>query len=193
MTEHEIFTRFEGAQRVRCVVDHFSYSSSGFAVTENGQGVFLSGRIVQTLNLVEGEEILCYVVPNYEDKRQSCFFRAVRAERLDGSGIKTIALTSAAPAPAPVKEKKVIEEASDQSYFELEKKILSALDEQGPLTTADLSDIVGSDTLTTSSICRALHRTGNICRADVYRQLGQGRASLVVWSMHTSDFSLEEE
>jgi hypothetical protein len=184
MTEHEIYTKFETAQRVHCIVDHFSYSGSGFAVAEGGQGVFLSNRIVQALNLrLEGEEIICYVVPNYEDKRQGCFFRAVRAERIE---VQT-------PSPAPIEETKDTEESSDLSYFELEKRIVLALEEQGPLTTADLSEIVGSDTLTTSNICRALHRTGSICRADVYRQLGQGRASLVVWSMHPSYFSLEEE
>jgi len=177
MTEQEIFTKFEGAQKKVCFIDNLTYANSAFAATTDGDAVFINSRIVDALSLKEGERLLCYVLPNYEDKRSSCKFRALKVERIGEN--QHVDLSSSEP--------------QGQSYFEAEVKILEALDEQGPLTTSDLAEIIEVDSTTTSNICRALHRTGNICRADVYRQAGQGRASLVVWAKHPSDFSLDIE
>lgn len=181
MNETELYTRFEGATKVTCVVDHIAYSGSAFAGTEDQQGVFINPRIVGLLSAQEGDRLVCWVVPNYEDKRASCAYRAVRAEKLEGEPA-----TLDAP---PVKNEGPQAGARHEAYAE----IIKLLEQNHFLTTFDLSELLGTDSLTTSNLCRSLHRDGKICRADVYRQGGQIRASMVVWAIHPNVFNLSDD
>lgn len=196
MLENEIYTKFEGAEKKQCFVDHLTPFGSAFAATVDGDAVFLNARIVEAVGLTQAEvdaapvALTCFVLLNYEDKRTTCRYRALMAMR-PGAEPKPLAPRAAPevaaeavmePKPAPTPE---------DEYYHYEKIILDALEKQGPMSTADLSEILDIDTTSVSNVCRSLHRTGNICRADVYRQLGQQRASLVVWAKHPSDFSIE--
>lgn len=194
MLQDEMSTKIEGPEHLVAFVDHLTPAGSAFAATVEGDAVFISNRLVDLLGLTQEEinkgpvPLRCFVLLNYEDKRATCRFRALTATRL---APEVAAVDKPADPKVEAVNKPAPNETSDDQYYHNEKIILEALEKQGPMSTADLSEILDIDTTSVSNVCRSLHRTGNICRADVYRQLGQQRASLVVWAKHPSDFSIE--
>ena len=67
------------------VVEELVYSGSPFAVTLDGEGIFLNSRIVDKLKLKAGDSIQAYVVPNYPDKADQIRYRAMRVLVLNES------------------------------------------------------------------------------------------------------------
>lgn len=68
---------------MRVMVEEVSYSGSAFAANEEGDGVFLNGRIVELLSLEGGEILMAHCIPNYEDKRDHIPWRCVRADKIE--------------------------------------------------------------------------------------------------------------
>ena len=68
---------------MRVMVEEVSYSGSAFAANEEGDGVFLNGRLVELLSLEGGEVLMAHCIPNYEDKRDHIPWRCVRAEKIE--------------------------------------------------------------------------------------------------------------
>tara|TARA_R100001443_G_scaffold30122_1_gene43630 strand:+ start:408 stop:842 length:435 start_codon:yes stop_codon:yes gene_type:complete len=61
------------------VVEEIVFSGSAFAVTKDGDGIFINSRIVDKLGLKPGDSIQAYIVPNYPDKADQIKYRAMRA------------------------------------------------------------------------------------------------------------------
>ncbi len=61
------------------VVEEIVFSGSAFAVTKDGDGIFINSRIVNKLKLKPGDSIQAYIVPNYPDKADQIKYRAMRA------------------------------------------------------------------------------------------------------------------
>ena len=59
-------------------VDYITYSGSAFAFCQNGDQVFLNARIVEKMDLYEGDKCFALLIENFEDKRAVTPWRAVR-------------------------------------------------------------------------------------------------------------------
>ena len=59
-------------------IDFITYCGSAFAYCENGDQVFLNARIVDKMELEEGDICQALLLENFEDKRDVTPWRAVR-------------------------------------------------------------------------------------------------------------------
>ena len=62
----------------RIKVEYITYSGSAFGLCENGDQVFLNKRIVDKMDLQEGDQCSALLLKNYEDKFDTTPWRAVR-------------------------------------------------------------------------------------------------------------------
>lgn len=83
-------------KKSRVMVEYLTDTGSGFAVTPEGDQVFLNQRLVQRMDVQEGEVYEAFLVPNYPDKRELIPWRGVRVE--------------------PLKEEEVEEEAPEKNF-----------------------------------------------------------------------------
>ena len=112
---------------MKILIEEVSYTNSAFAINEEGEGVFLNGRMVDRLSLEGGEVRMAKCIPNYEDKRDSIPCRCVRANKF------------------------IEEENSD----DLTAKIKKLLDEEGgPLPALEIAQELGLS-LETVDLCLA--------------------------------------
>ena len=63
-------------------VELINYADSAIAVTEDQEKVFINARIVDKMDLREGETLMVTMVTNFYDKRDDIPWRATRAERV---------------------------------------------------------------------------------------------------------------
>jgi len=59
-------------------IDFLTYSGSAFALCDNGDQVFLNSRIVDKMQLQEGDICKALLLENFEDKKAITPWRAVR-------------------------------------------------------------------------------------------------------------------
>lgn len=59
-------------------IDYITYSGSAFGICENGDQVFLNKRMVDKMDLQEGDQCNALLLKNYEDKIDTTPWRAVR-------------------------------------------------------------------------------------------------------------------
>ena len=60
------------------LVEYLTSSGSAFAITEEGEQVFLSERLVTRMEVQPGDVFDALVVLNYADKRERIKYRAMR-------------------------------------------------------------------------------------------------------------------
>ena len=66
-------------EKIKIVVDDVTTVGSAFAATSEGEAVFINARIVNAVKIKHGDILEAHVLPNYEDKRASVPWRAMRA------------------------------------------------------------------------------------------------------------------
>ena len=59
-------------------ISHIIYSGGAFAYCQNGDQVFLNARIVDKMKLKEGDVCNALLIKNFDDKKDSSQWRAVR-------------------------------------------------------------------------------------------------------------------
>lgn len=74
--------KFETEEMV-VLIEMMTYAGSGFGINEDGDGVFLSKRLMDKMELEEGDEILAYCIPNFIDKRDEVPWRCIKCELLE--------------------------------------------------------------------------------------------------------------
>ena len=62
------------------LVEYLSETGSAFAVTEDGDQVFLNERLVKRMDVQPGDVFESHVLLNYADKRDMIKYRAMRVE-----------------------------------------------------------------------------------------------------------------
>ena len=78
----ETKTRFESEEMV-VLIEATTYSGSGFGVNEDGDAVFFSKRLMDKVELEEGDEVVAHCIPNYVDKREDIPWRCIKCELLE--------------------------------------------------------------------------------------------------------------
>jgi hypothetical protein len=172
--------------KVPAIIDVVTYAGSAFAVNEQGQQIFVNSRIVDRCDLSEGSEVIAYVVPNYEDKRDHIPWRALRVEVPRKINVQSTVAGVEAVAPAPVLEpqsKKLEPSWLEERIFEL------LANENGYWTTTEIADEMDIDTRTAGNALHRLFTKRRISKADVHANPDQGRASFVLWTDKVSKFA----
>jgi hypothetical protein len=72
-------TKAEG----KILIEYVTYSGSAFATCENGDQVFLSARLVDKMDLFDGDQCCALLIENFEDKRDVTPWRAVRVSSIN--------------------------------------------------------------------------------------------------------------
>ena len=72
-------TKVEG----EILVEYVTYSGSAFATLENGDQVFLNARLVDKMELFDGDQCQALLIENYEDKQELTPWRAVRVSAIN--------------------------------------------------------------------------------------------------------------
>ena len=62
------------------LVEYLTDSGSAFAITEEGEQVFLSERLVKRMDVQPGDIFDAHVLLNYADKRDMIKYRAMRVK-----------------------------------------------------------------------------------------------------------------
>ena len=69
--------------KMPAVVEIDTYAGSAFAVNTQGEQIFINSRIMERMELEKGDQVTAYVLPNYEDKRDTIPWRAMRVDTAD--------------------------------------------------------------------------------------------------------------
>jgi len=72
-------------RRQQILVEYLTATGSAFAVTPQGEQVFLNKRLVDTMGVLAGDIYNAFLLPNYPDKQESIPWRAMRVEPSDVS------------------------------------------------------------------------------------------------------------
>lgn len=150
------------------IMETTTHSGSGFGITDSGEAVFMSRRLVEVMELREGDLVTAYCIPNFEDKRDQIPWRAIRAER--GS-----------VAPDPVAPVRTAAEVDEEVHDEIKSN-------PEPWTTRELSDHLEMDMKTVGNSCMRLFNKGRISKAEVYASCGQERPSFILWAKSVEAF-----
>ena len=70
-------------RRQQILVEYMTPAGSGFAITPQGEQVFMNKRLIDAMNVQEGDVYDAYLLPNYPDKREVIPWRAMRVEKTD--------------------------------------------------------------------------------------------------------------
>lgn len=155
-------------------IDDLTAAGSAFGSTADGEAVFVNSRIVEAVKIKGGDYIKAMVLPNYADKRERVQWRAVRAEVV-GSAFEDISDEPEIEEPQKTKDVMVIE----------------LLEEHGPLRTATLARMLGTNSGEIGTLCHGLYAQGKIALADVYSDPGNKRASHRVWAVDINEFDVD--
>ena len=72
-------------RRQQILVEYLTATGSAFAVTPQGEQVFMNKRLVDTMGVLAGDIYNAFLLPNYPDKQESIPWRAMRVEHSDVS------------------------------------------------------------------------------------------------------------
>jgi hypothetical protein len=160
------------ADQFDVIVTGVSRNNDIFAITDNGEQVYINPDISRGMRVNIGTKLFVKVVPNFQSKRESGIkWRAYTVEQIASND-------EAAPAPEPVWEPPT------------DEQVIEYIDSHGVVSTGDVTREYGfGDNF---SQCRTqldrLHREQKLVRADVYARQEQTKASYSLWATHEDDF-----
>lgn len=70
------------------IIEGATYSGSAFGANDKGEAVFFNSRIVERMELEEGQLVYAHCIPNYEDKRDQIPWRCIRVEDMDSEAVE---------------------------------------------------------------------------------------------------------
>lgn len=148
----------------KAVVENVTEVGSAFATTQEGESVFINGRIVQLLNIQPLEELRVFLVPNYENRRAQVPWRSVRVERLSGPEAD-------------------YEDRPDDA-------VLRLMEPGGVWSVAQIAEEIDADPGAIGRAAARLFMLGKICRADVYSKPGLLRPTLIQYAINMEEFEV---
>ena len=145
-------------------------SGSAFGIRmDTGDSVFIPASLTESIYLREGEIVEAILVPN-KHKGSTTDWMAVRVSRTEE------------PKPQP----KPAMTIDDRAYSTIKIS-------DGYLTTAEMAELLGTDTTIAHNALLRLFNQGKIAKADVYGSGGQSRPSFCLWAVSAKTFVGEEE
>ena len=162
-------------------LDQITHTGSAFAArTDNGEVVFINSRIVSAVKLRENDTLRATIIPNYEDKRHSVQWRAIRVTIVEGEQPQDVVVAPVTPQPEPQPQAETLTE-----------KVYNVLDTHGPLRTATIARLLDLAPSEVGALCRGMYAEGQIAMAEVYSSPENSRPSHKVWAVSINDFDVD--
>jgi hypothetical protein len=156
-------------ERVQIFCKTIIKAGAAFGVRmDTGEEAFIPTTLVESVGLYEGETVDAVLVPNTRKGATTEWF-AVRL------------LRDKRPSPPPPALS-----IDDRAYSTIKIS-------DGYLTTAEMAELLGTDTTIAHNALLRLFNQGKIAKADVYGSGGQSRPSFCLWSSSAKAFVGEEE
>jgi hypothetical protein len=158
-------------ERVQIFCKMIIKAGAAFGVRmDTGEEAFIPTTLVESVGLHEGETVDAVLVPNTRKGATTEWFavRLLRDER------------PSPPPPAPALS------IDDRAYSTIKIS-------DGYLTTAEMAELLGTDTTIAHNALLRLFNQGKIAKADVYGSGGQSRPSFCLWASSAKAFVGEEE
>lgn len=179
-------TTFETAAQAETkilMIENITSVGSAFGVTTSGAQTYINARIVDTVGLKCGDTVEALILPNYDDKRNSVPWRALRVTRID----------------SPIGAEQEAQWIEDESEIEEEPEvrvsaadqIIALITEHGAMRTAVIAAQLGMTFAEVSTLCMGLFAEQKLSVAEVYGAPRQKRASLRVWGLDVNDFDVD--
>jgi hypothetical protein len=146
------------------IITHISSNNDAFGQDGNDEQVYVPRSLVERFPVNVGDVIECKLVRNAPQHADRCPWKAYH--------IKPQPLQQVSD-PYEVIEKEV----------PVEDVIAAELSRVEMMSTADVADLIGTDTNHVRPILERMHRNGDVVRADIYVQSGQSRPSRCVWAL----------
>ena len=156
-------------ERVQMFCKTIIKAGAAFGVRmDTGEEAFIPTTLVESVGLQEGETVDAVLVPNTRKGATTEWFavRLCRDER---------------PSPPPPALS-----IDDRAYSTIKIS-------DGYLTTAEMAELLGTDTTIAHNALLRLFNQGKIAKADVYGSGGQSRPSFCLWASSAKAFVGEEE
>jgi len=163
--------------KMKAIIEMKSFSGSAFAVNSEGEQIFINNRIMERMKLNEGSQINAYVLPNYEDKRFTIPWRAMRVD---------------VPRDIPQQPAPDVRKYSDAGES-LDNTIMRELwNRDAPVegqlwSSKEIAEVVVAPVADVRDACVRLHDRGVICRVDFSSDPTKIK-SIVMWTADIRDF-----
>ena len=146
-------------------------SGSAFGIRmDTGDSVFIPASLTELIHLRGGEIVEAVLAPN-KHKGSTTDWMAVRVSRIE---------EQEPPKPKPVMS------IDDRAYSTIKIS-------DGYLTTAEMAELLNTDSTIAHNALLRLFNQGKIAKADVYGSGGQSRPSFCLWAVSAKTFVGEEE
>jgi hypothetical protein len=80
MNKEKLMNQSFNTTAMSVIIESRTYSDSAFGANDEGEAVFFNKRIVDRMDLQEGQMVFAHCIPNYEDKREHIPWRCIRIE-----------------------------------------------------------------------------------------------------------------
>ena len=170
------FETVANAEKKILMIESITMVGSAFGVTTSGAQTYINKRIVDSISLCEGDIVEALVLPNYDDKRPTVPWRALRLT-------KSTSTFEHEPEEVPV--------AAPAPQVSTGDRILALISEHGAMRTATLATELNMPFADVSTVCMGLFAEQKLAMAEVYGASGQKRASLRVWGLDINDFDVD--
>jgi hypothetical protein len=152
--------------KMRVWIEYLSATGSSFGSNEDGNTVFFNKRLVDRVGLTVGDVVDADVIPNFEDKRETIPWRAVRVSlhQQKNVGIPSV------------------------GKIEQEIYTLLANEDQEYWTVEELGEAAGQKIDVVCNSCGILFAQGLIAKAEVHAQPSQDRALFCLWALNADCF-----
>ena len=146
-------------------------SGTAFGIRmDTGDSVFIPSATAEEVRLREGEIVNAILVPNKHRASTTDWF-AVRVSR-----------TEPLPEPKP------------EPVLTIDDRALIAIKAaDGYLTTAEMAEVLKTDSRSAHNALLRLFNTGKVAKADVYAAGGQSRPSFCLWASSAAEFTGDDE
>ena len=163
-------------QTLTVMITNIAYKGDAFGATKEGEGVYISPQMAEGFDVKPGQERVVRVIPNSpEHATRGVVWRAFSIEPLHAAEAEPVA----EPEPEP--------EFSDEEI------ILDALERREMMSTGDVAELIGMDSIACRRLLNRMHKFGSIVRADVFSRFEQTKASRSVWALDETIFTPLEE
>lgn len=165
-----IYTTSKAQIEVPVAVARLSPRGAGFGYTQDGQGVIVPISIMRHCNIGENSVRIMRLTTNPKDTPTTPWmaFWASKSEFVK---------------PEPAKA----EDQPDPSSIKADILIHLRKCEVAYQTTSEIASAIGAGVIEARNVLMAMHRDGQVARADVFAKPDQLRASGTIWALTAND------
>ena len=160
-------------------------NGDAFAVTNEGESVYISPHLVENYDVAQGQHRQVKVAPNNPAHvERGVPWRAFFVVPF-GSEVEYAPQPQPQPQPQPAAEPVEPEKPRDRVTDE---EVLDALGDAIVTTTAGLAKMLNASSIAVRHTLDRLHKKRQVVRADVYADPDQSKASRALWAKSVDQF-----